>query len=285
MAGRVPAFQGGFSASSGGGFSSGGGSPNPARAKPLHTCHLTGHTDLHAACASRKGAAEVLAALQASPESARVRCNEGALPLHLAVRARAPLEVVRALLAADGSGAAEADCEGRTPLHHALSFFPSNHEAEDSTALLPAGTLVRPSALAPFDYSLATPREPTLEPFGGALGVVVKASPHLRAPYLVAVLGQLSKYQWYERGELVRCEGLPAEHEVVEALLAAAPEALQQRDGCGRLPLHLAAGGAVSAEIFERVLRAGQADDGSQRDDQGLYPLHHAAAQRAPTAT
>jgi hypothetical protein len=104
MAGRSATYQGGYSSGS-----SGGGSPNPTRVKPLHICHLTGHTDLHAACASRKSAAEILAALQAAPEGAKVRCNEGALPLHLAARTRAPLEVVRALLAADGSGAAEAD--------------------------------------------------------------------------------------------------------------------------------------------------------------------------------
>ncbi len=187
--------------------------------------------------------------------------------------------MIRALLALDASAASETDCEGSLPLHHALSYFPA---AEDQGSPLAPGTLVRPSSLAPHNLSLGPAREQTLEPFGGTLGIVVKYSPHKRESYLVSPLGALENFAWYQRQELVQGDGVPADPEVVAFLVESFPDSLRQPDGCGRLPLHLAAGGACSASLLESLLSAGQPEDAARRDDKGLYPLHYAALERAP---
>jgi ankyrin repeat protein len=200
------------------------------------------------------------------------------------------VEAIVALLKEDEAAAAETDPEGRTPLHFALSFFPAKVPAVaegQHAGLLEVGTLVRASDSAPGSVLLSKDHlvPGMFAPFGGCLGKVQKVIKHARNPYKVTLdIKSIHDFEWYEREELVLSDGVSAVPEVLEALLAAAPETLRQRDGGGRLPLHYAAGGAVSGALFLKLLHAGAPEDASLRDDKGFLPLHYAAIERAPPA-
>jgi ankyrin repeat protein len=220
-----------------------------------------------------------------------VRDLSGALPLHLAARARADPAVLAALLAADPAAALQPDAEGRLPLHHSLcAHFPANAEGGADAPpprALAVGDLVRPSPFAPPLLTLGTPREPLLHLCGGALGEVRRVLSRCARRYFVT-----RRYAPPEDGSgsfylpkelLLATDAVPVCAAGVAALLAAAPAAAGAPDGQGRTPLFLLAASAAppSRAVFEALLAA-QPDSPGVPDDTGAYPLHAAAWAGAP---
>ena len=67
--------------------------------------------------------------------------------------------------------------------------------------------------------------------------------------------------------------------EVVQALLAAHPEAAKEKDGYGQLPLHSAVAYQASVEVVQRLLSA-HPGAAKEKDGRGSLPLHCSTTRR-----
>ena len=168
------------------------------------------------AIARKCDAACVEALLAAVPALALDRSATGTTPLHEAVIVRSKIEVIRALVAT-GPGALAVEFKGKTPLEHAL----------DSST-------VRPDVVAALFAAT--------EPAARTLSLVVCAgTPADVAAFIAEHPASPLERDVKRRGRtaLHVAADFGASLEVVQALLAAAPEAVRMLDDEGCTPLHL----------------------------------------------
>jgi ankyrin repeat protein len=230
------------------------------------------------------------------------REKEGAL--HLAVRRKAPLRIVRILVAAPGGGGVRAlherDGRGRVPLH--LAFYSAVEvgviellvaawdkalEQPDDDGWLPLHWAVGCDAPLDVVRFVVAAWEPALQVKDGVgrlpLHVALCCRSGIPSVGVVRLLVDLREEALLEgdaRGSLplhtAARERAPAR--VVEILLdRRGEEALRVKDNEGNLPLHWAVRGG-SEELVRLV--AGRWEQALlEKDESGMLPLHHAALE------
>ena len=203
----------------------------------------------------------VTALLEAAPGAVDAADARGWTPLHLAARHRALAEVVDALLTAGADATAET-ADGYTPLLLALR---AGADTDAVLLLVPPGGLSEEAAAAALHASLE----------GGAAEAVVQR-----------LLGtSLARLRAPDSGETalhvaVRC-GAPLR--VLQAVVAAFPDAVSAADAGLQTPLHVAAARSAPPEVLDALLGVCP-ESAVLRDGDGMLPCERAEYARATLA-
>ena len=232
----------------------------PGAAKEPHP--RTGRIPLFEALATKTSRSLRAAILDTWPEAASTRDSSSLkTPLHLAA-AEGDTETANALLKAFPEASRMPDSDGQLPIHVAatsaaagllLAEFPGGAKHADAEGKLPLHEAVR--------------RGDDLELMRLLLGAFPDGASH-------AADGDLPLHCAAE----LRSN---ASAEIVRLLLERHPEAAEQPDRCGRLPLHLSLSESAPIGTFEALLAAFPAAASTQEGASGNLPLHIEAATNA----
>lgn len=203
-----------------------------------------------------KTSAEVASALlRAYPGAAADEGSNGSRPLHWAIHDVASAAVVATVLAANPSAVSQSNSYGMLPLHYVragtplevvtmlLEVYPAGARAIDTDGHLPLHQAV---------YHGAPPE---------AVAAILAA--HLEAVWAQNAVGDLP----------LGCVGPTTRPEVVQLLLAAAPETAGRMRTDGNMPLHSATAFCTNADTLCALLRANigalalRHDDGRLKTD------------------
>ncbi len=272
---------------------------------------------LHAACGRRDADSGIVDALLAAhPEAARAKDKSGNLPLHVACASGAPIAIVRALLAVysdalceKGSGAFlfGGSGSGKLPLQFAcargkdadesvIALLLEQHteaaRVKDASGDLP---LHAAALLAPAPVVLAllaawpeSAREMSPTSYGGRLALHLACD---RADADAGVVDALlaahpdaARTKDKDGCLPLHAAARSAPAPVALALLTAWPEGAREKGGDGRLALHLACGRTDADAGVVDALLAAHPEAAYAMDKTGDLPLHAACASSAPIA-
>jgi len=188
-------------------------------------------------------------------------------PFHYAAAYKAPAETVAFLLSKDSAGAESTNYYGRTPLHMGALF----KSPEDSMKLLAEKF---PKAAQIKDKEGYTPLHLACEN-GGSAGVIKL----LLATYSKACFAKSQ----YDMTPIHFACSQNADPAVIKALLVDGdPETCRMTDMLGHTPLHMALMGLAPYEVIE-LLVASAPDCVVAKTKKGELPLEIALRKRAPT--
>ena len=241
---------------------------------------------LHSTCIFRAPLALIEALVDAYPEAAEKKDDQGMLPIHLACRNGASKAVVLTLLNAFPKSYSEKDRKGRNPLDLV--------EASSSQNLAAVATAIRefvkergfksidvqvsddvPDNEVDYD-NRTTLFKLIMKKDWKAVSERAKSNPE-EAVTWIATKGYNGNLRFLPLHKA--CVLQPPEH-VIEALIKAYPDAIKSRDQDGWLPIHCACFYGAAALIVKLLLDA-YGKCAQLKDDEGRLPLHYACLKGA----
>jgi hypothetical protein len=199
----------------------------------------------------------VTTVVKSHPDAAKAMTKDHMLPLHLALKAGAPLEVLQLFLAACPEAVKEKDGQSLLPLHWAVQ----NQATMDIVHVLLAAY---PDAAKETDKNQTLPLH-----FAAQKGASLEVVEALLAAYPEAA----KENDKDSKLPLQYALGNAATLEVVEALLAAYPEAMKEKDGSSKLPLHYAVVKGAALEVVQLLLAA-YPEAAKEKDLNSTLPLY-----------
>jgi len=246
-------------------------------------------TPLYLACQNRPPVSLVRALLLANPDAAATKCREhGDLPIHMACRSSASLEVIQELLRSRvdaGEGGVETAAQttkwGTTPLQvlwqsNRTSIYPTDYSVHPVFWRKVDALLEAVARHRQYYGPSSSSEEEEAEPVDPSVDATIRRD-RLYLVHAAVSLGSL---------------GCP--HEVLDYVLRQYPKQVPLKTEIGRqLPLHVAVGPALYDAIAKRrkyrprekyaITRLLNLDPSQARvplPDSGRYPLHAAVAHR-----
>lgn len=259
---------------------------------------------VHATCIFRSPVALIEALLQAFPDGAQMKDDQGMLPVHLACRNGASKGVVMMLLDSFPESMQLKDRKGRTPLNFAESSTSQNREAVvlaikkfihdsdrsakqssrsgnagHSSSTTPRGGGGDAASQNEVDYEHRTVlfRLVLKKDWDNAV-LRTKSSPDEASTWIVTkgFKGNLRFLPLHKACVLSPPEAL------IESLVAAHPEGAKSRDQDGWLPIHCGSFYGAGQGVIDTLLVA--YPKGAQaKDDEGRLPIHYACLKGAST--